>query len=334
MASMEFYFDKGPEPHLERTKAILKKHPELRQFIGKKNPWSALLIVLAVSLQLAIAWFLRHQPWYVVLPVAWLFGTIVNHTFIGLLHDASHGLIFRSRFWNDVFGLIVNAPMLVPSYVSFKKYHMKHHAFQGVYELDADIPSHWEVKLVKNIWWRKMLWLLLYPLVQTLRTARVREVKFLDGWVLTNWLTTFATDFAVWYFMGPMAFLYIAASFWLGFGLSVVGGRLIQEHYVLNPPQETYSYYGWLSWPSCHVGYHNEHHDFPSCAWNYLPKIRAAAPEFYDTLKYHTSWGKLVLKFIFDKNISLAQRMVRKNRGNIGLDDEVIPDVRVAAGSA
>ncbi len=334
MARTEFLFDKNQEPHLARTAEILKKHPEMRKFIGKKNPWSSVVILFTVALQLTIAWFLRDQPLYIILPAAWLVGTLINHSYIGLLHDASHGLIFRGKFWNDVFGLIVNSPMLVPSYVSFKKYHMKHHAFQGVYELDADLPALWEVKAVSNSWYRKMIWLAFYPLIQTLRTMRVREVAFFDGWVLANWITTFAVDFAVFYFMGPYAFIYIAASFWFGFGLSIVGGRLIQEHYMVAEPQETYSYYGWLSLPSCNVGYHNEHHDFPSAAWNYLPQIRAAAPEYYNTLKYHTSWGLLVLKFIFDSNMSLANRVVRKERGGVGLDDEVIPDVRIAGRGA
>lgn len=330
MARTEFLFDKNQEPHLARTKEILKKHPEMRKFIGKKNIWSFPLILFSVALQLTIAWFIRDQPLYIILPAAWLVGTLINHCYIGLLHDASHGLIFRGKFWNDVAGLIVNAPMLIPSYVSFKKYHMKHHAFQGVYELDADLPALWEVKAVKNVWYRKMLWLSIYPLIQSLRTARVREVAFMDGWVLANWVTTFATDFAVAYFMGWGALIYVAASFWFGFGLSIVGGRLIQEHYMVAEPQETYSYYGWLSWPSCHVGYHNEHHDFPSAAWYYLPQIRKAAPEFYNNQVYHTSWGKLVLKFIFDKNMSLANRVVRKERGGIALDAEVDPDVRLS----
>ncbi|MBN8221726.1 MAG: fatty acid desaturase [Spirochaetes bacterium] len=330
MARTEFLFDKNQEPHLARTKEILAKHPEMRKFIGKKNPWSFLVILLSVSVQLGMAWFMRDKPLYIVIPAAWLFGTLVNHCFIGLVHDASHGLIFRGKFWNDLAGLIVNSPMLIPSYVSFKKYHMKHHAFQGVYELDADLPAKWEVKAVKNIWYRKMIWLAFFPLIQSVRTARVREVAFFDGWVLANWIVTFAVDFAVAYFWGWHSIIYIAVAFWCGFGLSIVGGRLIQEHFMVAEPQETYSYYGWLSLPSMHVGYHNEHHDFPSCAWNYLPKIRKAAPEFYNNIKYHTSWGLLVLKFIFDKNMSLANRVERRERGGVALDAEVIPDVRIA----
>jgi hypothetical protein len=35
------------------------------------------------------------------------------------------------------------------------------------------------------------------------------------------------------------------------------------------------------------------------------------APEFYQNLKYHSSWSRLVLQFIFDKRYSLYSRVER-----------------------
>jgi sphingolipid delta-4 desaturase len=59
------------------------------------------------------------------------------------------------------------------------------------------------------------------------------------------------------------------------------------------------------------MGYHNEHHDLPSIPWNNLPKLRAMAPEFYNNLKYHSSWSRLLLQFVFDKRFSLYSRVER-----------------------
>ncbi len=59
------------------------------------------------------------------------------------------------------------------------------------------------------------------------------------------------------------------------------------------------------------MGYHNEHHDLPSIPWNNLPKLRAMAPEFYDNLKYHSSWSRLLFQFVFDKRYSLYSRVER-----------------------
>ena len=57
------------------------------------------------------------------------------------------------------------------------------------------------------------------------------------------------------------------------------------------------------------MGYHNEHHDFMNVAWNRLPAVRKAAPEFYDSLASYTSWTALLLRFIFDPGLSPFSRI-------------------------
>jgi sphingolipid delta-4 desaturase len=75
--------------------------------------------------------------------------------------------------------------------------------------------------------------------------------------------------------------------------------------------QETYSYYGPLNWVMFNMGFHNEHHDFPMVAWNRLPQLYGMAPEFYRTLFAYQSYTRLVLKFIFAKEVSPFSRWVR-----------------------
>jgi sphingolipid delta-4 desaturase len=94
-----------------------------------------------------------------------------------------------------------------------------------------------------------------------------------------------------------------------------LGARWIQEHFTLERSQETFSYYGPINRVALNVGYHNEHHDLPSIPWNNLPKLRAMAPEFYDTLKSHASWSRLLFQFIFDPRYSLAGRVERSKEG-------------------
>ena len=77
--------------------------------------------------------------------------------------------------------------------------------------------------------------------------------------------------------------------------------------------QETFSYYGKLNRLTFNVGYHNEHHDFPSVPWIRLPQIRAVAPEFYEDLTAHTSWTRLLFRFLFDPEITLYSRMTREH---------------------
>ena len=306
----DFQYSDQPEPHKQRTRDILKAHPEVREFIGR-NPLSALIVVSVVLLQLAVAFLLREQSWWLALVAAFVIGAFADHNLFVLIHEATHNLIFKNRTLNTIFGIMADIPKVVPSYVSFKNYHLKHHSFQGDYYLDADLASRWEASLIGNTFIGKMMWELFFPFFQAFRTVRLKEIEFMNAWVIVNWIVIFGADALIIIYMGPIAFLYLVFSLIFSIGLHPLGARWIQEHFLIAPPQETYSYYGPLNIPSLNVGYHNEHHDFPSIPWHNLPKVRKAAPEFYDTLVYHTSWVKLWLKFLFNPQLSLYSRMVR-----------------------
>ncbi|ODN99492.1 hypothetical protein L198_03336 [Cryptococcus wingfieldii CBS 7118] len=70
------------------------------------------------------------------------------------------------------------------------------------------------------------------------------------------------------------------------------------------------------------VGYHNEHHDFPSVAWTRLPELRAIAHEFYDPLPAHKSWPYVTWKFITDPSVGMWCRAKRESKGE-RLDEKI-----------
>ncbi|MEM7102479.1 MAG: fatty acid desaturase [Bacteroidota bacterium] len=300
-------------PHVTRVKAILKKYPDISKLMVR-NPTTFVYIILIVSLQVTMAWLVSSQPWWVILIAAYTVGAFANHALFVLTHECTHNLIFKKRIYNIFAGLLCDLPNTIPTSIGFRRYHMKHHSHQGQYYHDADIASHWEAKMVKNIWWRKALWLAFFPIFQAIRPPRIKEMKLVDNWTIFNLFVCIVFNAAIVYFFGWAALGYLALSFFTSIGLHPVGARWIQEHYLIKPPQETYDYYGPLNKIQFNIGYHNEHHDFPSVPWSNLPKVRAMAPEFYETLYYHKSWTKLLLQFIFDKNLSLYSRSVRTKR--------------------
>ena len=91
-----------------------------------------------------------------------------------------------------------------------------------------------------------------------------------------------------------------------------MAGHFISEHYVFKPDQETYSYYGPLNLMTWHVGYHNEHHDFPRIPGYKLHKVREIAPEYYDSLKSYRSWSQVIYMYIMDCTVGPFSRMKRK----------------------
>jgi sphingolipid delta-4 desaturase len=207
--------------------------------------------------------------------------------------------------------IIADLPNLAPGAMGFRVYHLKHHSHQGDYEWDADLANHWEARLVGNSWYRKAIWLMLFPFFQVTRPPRLKAIKMWDRWFSINLACAVAYDVAIVYFCGWPGFLYLVFAFLFSIGLHPVGARWIQEHYTYDFDQETFSYYGPINLVALNMGYHNEHHDLPSIPWNNLPKLRAMAPEFYNNLKYHSSWSRLLFQFIFDRRYSLYSRVER-----------------------
>jgi sphingolipid 4-desaturase/C4-monooxygenase len=310
-----FRWSTESEPHKPRTKEIIHKHPEIRTLIGR-NPWTFGVILLCVGFRIVLSYFLRDASWWVIFLVAYLGGAFASHTLYVCIHEAAHNLIFKKSFFNKIAAITSNLPLVFPSAISFQKYHLKHHSYQGVEELDADMPYRWEAKLINNSGFGKALWLLLYPIFQMIRPGRIKEVQLMDKWTVVNIIVQvcFMTVFI--YFLGWKAAAYLTMSFFFSVGLHPLGARWVQEHFLTHGDQETKSYYGSMNTVNLNVGYHNEHHDFPSVPWNKLPKIKQFAGSYYNSLGHHTSYTILLFKFLFDRNLSVYSRMARDNRGS------------------
>ena len=309
-----FRWSTESEPHKGRTKEILTEHPEIRQLIGK-NPYTFFVILFCVSFQLVIGWLLKDQSWWLIFLVAYFAGAFACHTLFVCNHECAHNLLFKKRAFNSIAGIIANLPLVFPSSVSFQKYHLKHHSYQGVEELDADMPYRWEGALINNNTLGKAVWLLFYPIFQMIRPARLKEITLIDKWTIINMIVQFTFMGFFIYFFGWKATIFLTASFFFSVGLHPLGARWIQEHFLTHGDQETKSYYGMLNSVNLNVGYHNEHHDFPSVPWNKLPRVKSLARDYYETLGYHTSYTGLLFRFLFDRNLSVYSRMARSNRG-------------------
>ncbi len=316
------------QPHRSRAQWILREHPEVRRHIGT-NANTFWILLGIVGLQLGLAAAVTRSSWWVILLVAALPGAFASHTLWVAIHECTHNLVFRSRAANTLAGIVANLPHCFPSAVMFGRYHARHHSYLGVYELDADLPYRWEARLVGDSPLRKAIWLLVFPIMQSIRPVRLKEIKPIDRWVVINFGAQILFDVGVWFLLGPGAFWYLIASFFFSLGLHPLGARWIQEHYIFFPGQETSSYYGLVNLVGLNIGHHNEHHDFPSVPWNKLPVLRRTAPEAYDTLGSHTSWTRVLLRFLFDRGITLYSRQVRPRPGQVRVDVVTNHDVEL-----
>ncbi len=310
---MDFIRVEYPDLHIERRKEMMKKYPnEMRALMGH-SPTTAFWILIIVATQFATAYLLREQHWAVIILAAWLFGAWLNHALYVFVHDSAHNLVFRSEFANRIMGMICDFPLVGPGAMAFRKYHLIHHTRMGQFAYDADLVSEREAKLVGDSTPKKLIWVFLLGVSQAMRPMRITIQQFWDKWIISNLIIQILVVAATFYFIGPTAILYLLSSTIFGLGLHPLGGRWIAEHFVTKPGQETYSYYGPLSPIIFNVGYHTEHHDFMTVPWNRLPQITKVAPEFYRDLKSYTSYSKLHIQFVTDKNLSLYNRITRKD---------------------
>lgn len=304
----EFTWVETDEPHTSRRREMLKKYPEIKLLFGP-DARTFLIVSFILATQCAMAYMLRDASWAWIWFFAYLYGGTVNHTQQLAAHELSHNLCWKAPWANKLTGILANLSTGVPSSITFQKYHMEHHQFQGVDGVDTDVPTQWEVNTFTNAA-MKVVWLLLQPAFYAIRPIVVKP-KSKNAWEMLNVACCIAFDVAVYVVWGPKAMAYLIIGTLSGLGLHPVAGHFVAEHYVFTKGFETYSYYGPLNFLNFNVGYHNEHHDFPRIAWSSLAKVRQIAPEYYDNLPSYNSYCAVLWRYITDPTIGPWSRAKR-----------------------
>ncbi|KAI5448066.1 sphingolipid delta(4)-desaturase DES1-like [Lathyrus oleraceus] len=313
MMAGDFFWSYTDEPHASRRRQILSKYPQIKDLFGPD--YSALFkISVVVLLQLGTAILLKDAGWLKILLVAYFFGSFLNHNLFLAIHELSHNLAFSSPVCNRWLGIFANLPIGVPMSVTFQKYHLEHHRFQGVDGVDMDVPSLTEARVVTNIF-AKTIWVFLQLFFYAFRPLFLKP-KPLGLWEFMNFSIQIALDVSMVYFWSWKSLAYLILATFVGGGMHPMAGHFISEHYVFKPEQETYSYYGPLNLLTWHVGYHNEHHDFPRIPGHKLHKVKEIAPEYYDSLSSYKSWSQVIYMYIMDSTVGPYSRMKRKPSKN------------------
>ncbi|OMH83683.1 Sphingolipid delta(4)-desaturase DES1 [Zancudomyces culisetae] len=324
--------DKCDEPHLKRKATIMQKYPEIINYSGY-DIITLYITLAAVSAQILSAYYFGNifsgsNLMFVFFSYA--IGATISAMFSGIFHEVSHNAVLETILQNRFVGLLANIPMLVPIGMSFKRYHLEHHSYQGVRGYDPDLPMEWEVKLIHNNPLSKVLWLMMYSVMYVVRGLALN--KPMRKWEAINIVWTIMCDVALYFVVGPKGMLYLLLSVFFGYGLHYGAAHFIQEHYTFADGQETYDYYGSGNLLYMNIGYHNEHHDFLSVPWTKLPAVKNMADEFYSSLNYHTSWWKVIYMFI-TCSILAPQSRVERNyddfiayRKKFKINPEPVPD--------
>ncbi len=304
----DFVWSDEKEPHFLRRKEIMKEFPEVKKLFG--NDYSLIYKTLFVAaLQLSVPlFFLPENPWLFALLVI-LVGSTLTHILVLAVHEITHDLAFKKKVLNNWLAMIVNFPLVVPFAMAFKAYHAEHHWHQGKEGVDTDLAVRSEALLFKGFI-GKFIWLLIQIPVYAIRPLFVYPMKP-NMWQVINAIIQFSFMFGFYFLVGWPGILYLALSTVMATGLHPISGHFVAEHFVYKEGQETYSYYGFWNKLIFNVGYHNEHHDFPTIPGSKLPELKRIAGKHYDELYAHKSYSKLIWKFLVDNNVNLFSRVKR-----------------------
>jgi len=314
----DFYWSQDEEPHAKRRGIILKAHPEIKELFGFE--WRTKYIVAAtVALQVFMAWLTLKWGWMSYLLAVYVVGATANHSCFLAVHELAHNLGAKSINANRCLAMLANCPIGIAYSITFKPYHLDHHKYQGQDDMDTDIPTFLEAKLVTSYslgyvdhTLRKIIFMFFQIFAYALRPCLVKpEVVPKDNWLCLNWFVQLSFDFAMIRWLGPQVMLYFLLSTFFAGSIHPTAGHFLAEHYVQEGTTETYSYYGPLNCLAYNVGYHNEHHDFPNIAWSKLPMVKEIAPEFYNDLPQCASWPGVIFRYIFDDSITPFSRVKR-----------------------
>jgi sphingolipid delta-4 desaturase len=329
------------EPHATRRRLILAKYPQIKQLMGADPNFKWVVSALVLFQCASLVPLSYVQSLWKLCLVGYCLTGVINHALMLAVHEISHGQAFGAAHGtrNKLFGLFANLPLGVPMSISFKKYHLDHHRYQGDEVLDTDIPSSLETKLFANTF-TKLIWLALQPFFYAFRPFFVHP-KAPTVWEGFNFAAQIVFDLLVWQLFGFRMLGYLLCSTLVVMGVHPCAGHFVSEHYLIDaeessdldasdrsPDQmrrissprdpllrpDTSSYYGPLNYVTFNVGYHVEHHDFPSIPGSRLPFVRKIAPEFYEALPSHSSWAYVLYRYVVDPAVGPFARVKRKTR--------------------
>lgn len=315
-----------PEPHLTRRKRMMRERPEVKSLFGIAR-FPKYIAVMTVCFQLFTASIAASFSTLLFVLLAWMVGGTCNHSLTLAIHELAHDVWFNQSIYNRFFSLFVNIPIIIPMAISFRKYHLEHHRYQGTELRDVDVPTESEVMLFKG-WFGKISWLILQPLFYGIRPFIINPKPITKLEVVNIYIQGLVIAL-MWRLWGLSAILYLLLSTFLGLGLHPLSGHFISEHFIsltnntISPHRvddselhvnETFSYHGILNSLTYNVGHHVAHHDFPMIPGSRLPQVENLYPEYYNHLPVIPSWTGAIWKFIFDCNITLEDRVIRKGK--------------------
>lgn len=268
-----------------------------------ENLFKALLLIAALAGLFLFSDYVFHfhsPSRWILLAVLAIVEVIVLTGMGVLAHDAVHRVLFRTAFWNELWGGLLSALVLIP-FQANRQVHLSHHSRAHQPGLDPEEAMHRYPFVVAVLIGAPIGVAINYRqffvhLVKG-RLARVAQDSFF-----------LAVAGAIYFALLPALGISLVATMvpvLIAFPL-VFAFRALSDHYGLPAvargarEEDRDNVTGWvvltprwLEWLWSHVNYHEVHHKYPWLAHAYLPQVFAATREKHPYAVAHGYWRAL-----------------------------------------
>ncbi len=229
-----------------------------------------------------------------------------------LSHEAVHRVLFRSRFWNELWGGLLAALVLIPLEAN-RQFHMEHHRYSHQPGLDPENPMH-QTSFLFAVTIGPFVALYAQYLVLAKIALRGDLVRALKDVLFVG------VAAAIYFLLLPALGVSLMLT-WVPTLLAlplVFSVRALADHYGIPPvvrasgkheeseeelesgKQSRQQVSGWvvltpqwLQWLWSHVNYHEVHHKYPYLSHEYLPQAFEASRHHYPYLVVDGYWRSL-----------------------------------------
>ena len=230
-----------------------------------------------------------------------------------LSHDAVHRVLFRSRFWNEFWGGLLAAIVLIPLEAN-RQFHMEHHRYSHQPGLDPENPMH-QTSFLFAVLLGPFIALYAQYLVLVKIAASgdflrvIKDICFVGVALAFYFVLLPALGISLLYswvptlLALPLVFSVRALADHYGIPPVAIAANQNQESeeelesgekarpqvsgWVVQTPQ-------WLQWLWSHVNYHEVHHKYPYLSHKYLPQAFEASRNQYPYLVVNGYWKSLL----------------------------------------
>lgn len=257
--------------------------------------------------------------WTLIVGMAVWHGVIILGMAV-LAHDAVHRVLFRSPYWNELWGGLLSALALVPFYAN-RQFHLTHHSYAHQPQLDPENEMHNHSFLyaltIGSLVGLYAQYRTFFANVLRMADRRyvgrvIKDALFVAVAGLVYFGLTPAFGISVWVTVVPMILVFPLVFAWRALSdhyAIPATERAAQKGEVLEADEEAWHRdrekrnrevtgwvvltHPWLEWLWSHVNYHEVHHKYPWLSHRYLKPVFEATRATQPYLVVNGYWRSL-----------------------------------------